>query len=168
MYSVLKCTPALVLTALFTGCASHNYDFAATPEDHSRAVRLAEDLNQLPPESQDDEALYDLSVTPLIHSRLHVFAEDDDADTPVQYVEADLESSLPLFAFANGTVSQYDADHQLLTRYEFDSGLWGAFRQHRETVTTTAGVREQTHHTFLWLINWSDDERWQTSETVTP
>lgn len=152
-------TTCLILTAagFTTGCASSNYDFTAAPSSPAptstaRADTLTAELNALTETQPDDDALYDLSVIPLLHSELHVFAEAEEDDAPAAYVEADLASCLPLFAFANGTVRQYDAEHRLLTENVFDSSFWGAFRNHHETVITQAGPLETHKRTVLWLF----------------
>jgi hypothetical protein len=166
MHRTASClTTCLILTAtgFSTGCVSSNYDFAAAPStpapnstepnSTARADTLTADLHALTdthPATHPDDALYDLSVLPLLHSELHVFAEAEEHDAPAAYVEADLVSCLPLFAFANGTVRHYDADHRLLTEHTFDSSFWGAFRNHRETVMTHAGPLETHKRTYLW------------------
>lgn len=160
MKYVIGLTGCVIVGAAVTGCASHNYDFALLPEDSSRIEHLADDLGSLSDSDRDDDALYDVSVIPLVHSRLHVFTESDGDDAPAGFVEAEIESSFPLFGFVDGEVSHYDENHQLITRHEFDSSLWGAFRNHREIVTTQVGTRERTRHTFLWLFGWFGDEQW--------
>ncbi len=158
-------------TLALTGCASHNYDFAAvagaSPDDPGRVAQLVADLDRQEQSSEEsDDTLYDVSVFPLVHSELHVFARDDDADTPAAFVEADVAACLPLFGVVDATVTHYDDDHRLLSRHELDSTLWGAFRNHRETISTHAGQRQTTHHTFLWLFTWCGEERWATPEEV--
>lgn len=144
------------------GCASQNYDFAALEGDATRVSRLVGDLESASSdEKTGDDALYDLSVTPFVHSRLHVFTEADGDDEGAAYIEADLASFLPVFGFATGTVSRYDAEQRMLDRHVFDSGLWGAFRNHREITVAADGTRERTHHTFLWIFNWSGEEQFR-------
>lgn len=155
---------AIAAATALTGCSARNYDFTSpTPsspsvstnsglESQPRAAQLAADLDQLTGVHPDDESLYDLKLLPLLHSELHVFAENDDADSPAAFIEADLASCLPLFAFVNGQVREYDANHQLLTEYAFDSSLWGMFRTHHETIMTPAGPEETTKETYFWLF----------------
>ncbi|MEM8875622.1 MAG: hypothetical protein AAGD32_15355 [Planctomycetota bacterium] len=155
----------LVASLAMTGCAAHNYDFAAAPRGPSRVPQMVGDLDRLAETADEaakaEDALYDVSLFPLVHSELHVFAEAADEDSPAEFVEAEIAACLPLFAFVNGTVSQYDEQQNLLTRDAFDSSFWGAFRQHRELVVTPAGHRERTRHTVLWLISWCGEETWQ-------
>ena len=108
--------------------------------------------------------LYDLSIAPLLHSRLHVFARIDEEDTPAAFIEFDLRSSLPLFGFVNATVHRYDAEQHLLVRNELDSSGWGMFRREQERVATPAGHREKTRHTFLWLFSWWGKETWHLAD----
>jgi len=154
-------TGMLILFLAMNGCASQNYDFAAVDNGASRITRLVDDLDRVRGvEEADDEELYDISIVPLLHSRLHVFAEADEEDAPAGFIEADIDSYLPLFGFVNGTVSQYGMDRRLITRHHFDSNLWGAFRKERELVVTRSGNREKTRHTFLWLLSWWGEEKW--------
>jgi len=156
------------VAVLVTGCASHNYDFASLPEGETRVSLLASDLERLRDSESTDDALYDFSVIPLVHSRLHTFSENDEAEGPAGFIEADVESSLPLFGFVDGEVSQYDENYQLIAHHDFDSALWGAFRNHREIVVTHGGTREQTRHTFLWFFNWSGKEQWHPVDHFQP
>ncbi|MEM1026962.1 MAG: hypothetical protein AAGJ38_02665 [Planctomycetota bacterium] len=127
------------------------------------AVEVAADLDQLTAVHPDDEALYDLKVVPLLHSELNVFAEadppeasapeaDNNTDTPAAYIEADLASCLPPFAFVNGEVREYNANHELVSEHRFESSLWGMFRTHRETLVTDAGPQHTTQHNYFWLF----------------
>jgi len=150
-----------------TGCATQNYDFAAVPNGPSRITQLVDDLDRVTGGGEAaDEELYDISIVPLVHSRLHVFAEADEKDAPAGFVEADIDSYLPLFGFVNGTVSQYAENRDLITRHHFDSSLWGAFRKERELVVTRSGNREKTRHTFLWLLSWWGEEKWHPAAEV--
>ncbi|MEQ9460993.1 MAG: hypothetical protein RIG82_08585 [Phycisphaeraceae bacterium] len=163
-----KWTCLLATSMAISGCNSHNYDFVAAPNDPSRVSHLVNDLNQLRnAEPQADEELYDISLVPLVHSHLHVFSPVDEDDTPTAFVEADIAACLPLFAFVNGTVSRYDEKQQLLTRHDFNSNLWGAFRNERELVATRSGDRETTSHTFLWLFTWRGQEQWHPADQKT-
>lgn len=146
---------------MLTGCASRNYDFSQATTASARVADMTDELERLKhiPHT-DEEDLYDIRVFPLVHSELHVFAEQDEEDSDAKYIEADIESSLPLFAFANGTVSEYDDDAQLLRRNEFESNLWGAFREERKLTVTDEGRREKTRHTVFWIFSWWGDEIW--------
>lgn len=155
----------LVGGALF-GCASQNYEFAGLPEGQTRIDCLVEDLEEMSLKSNEAEDLYDFSVFPLVHSRLHLFEVSDDESAPAGYVEADVESSFPLFGFVDGEVSHYDQQRRLITRHEFGSALWGAFSDHRETVATVAGMRQRTRHTFLWIFSWDGEELWTPNDEV--
>lgn len=167
MSTVFKWVPLLFGGLLLTGCAAHNYDFAATPDGPDRITQLVQGLDRLKAEENTEEdALYDVSFAPLIHNRLHVFAEAEDADSPAAYIESEFETCLPLFGFVNGTVSQYDINQRLLTRNDINSSLWGAFREERELVVTPVGTREKTRNTVLWLISWWDDEEWHPAAEV--
>ena len=162
-----KLTCATAVAAAMGGCASQNYDFALLEGDAQRVSRLVSDLESASSQEEaSDDALYDLSVTPLVHSRLHVFAEADEEDEGAAYIEADLASFLPGFGFATGTVSRYDAEQRMLDRHVFDSGLWGAFRNHREITVSADGTRERTHHTFLWIFNWSGEEQFHPATSL--
>lgn len=167
MRTLSKLVLLLFTGILLTGCAAHNYDFANTPNGPERIIQLVEGLDRLnAQEKPEEQELYDVSFAPLIHNRLHVFAETEDEDSPVAYIESEFETCLPLFAFVSGTVSQYDESQRLLTRHEIDSSLWGAFREKREIVATPAGHREKTRHTILWLISWWDDEIWHPQDEL--
>lgn len=158
-----------MLTASFamTGCATQNYDFAGVPNGSSRITQLVDDLDRITGEGKEaDEELYDISIVPLVHSSLHIFAEADEEDEPAGFIEADIDSYLPLFGFVNGTVSQYAENRDFLTRHHFDSSLWGAFRKERELVVTRSGNREKTRHTFLWLLSWWGEEKWHPASGV--
>lgn len=149
----------MTLGVLLTGCASQNYDFSRATGTSSRVASMSDELNRLKNDSTTDEDdLYDFSVIPLIHSRLHVFSEQDEEGSDAKFIEADLESTLPLFAFAHGQVSEYDEDEQLLTRNDFKSNLWGAFREERKLTVTNEGWREKTKHTIFWIISWWGQE----------
>ncbi len=149
------------LNLLMIGCASQNYDFGAVGNDPTRIARLVDDLDRNESEGESkSEELYDIRMVPLVHTRLHVFSETDEEDSPAGFIEADIESFLPFFGFVNGSVSQYDLDSQLITRHRFDSSLWGAFRKERELIVTRSGHREKTRHTFLWLLSWWGTEKW--------
>jgi hypothetical protein len=151
-----------------TGCAAHNYDFDAVTTGPSRITRLVADRADLTDaQGESEEELYDFSMLPLVYSHLHVFSEEDDPSSPVKFVEADIDTYLPLFGFVNGTVSQYDQNQSLLTKHEFDSSLWGAFRNHSERIVSHAGTREQTHHTFLWIFSWTGKETWHPTPNTT-
>lgn len=163
MHAAWKHAGTLASASVLAGCASNNYDFARVPGGPDRVSRLVGDLQS---SDGDDDALYEFSLVPLVHSHLHVFEEADEEDSPAEFVEADIETSLPLFGFVDGTVTQYGTDKRLLTRDEFDSSFWGAFGTHREFVATTAGVREKTRHTFLWLFKWSGEETWHPAQTL--
>jgi len=161
-------TPLLFL--MLTGCAARNYNFEVAPQGPSRISQLVGDLDRLgsAPDEADDE-LYDVSLAPLLHSRLHVFARVEEEDTPAAFIEFDFESSFPLFGFVNGSVSRYDDEQHLLIRNDFNSAAWGAFRKERELVATSAGHREKTRHTFLWLFSWWGKETWPiTAEVASP
>jgi hypothetical protein len=156
---------------MLTGCASRNYDFSQATTASSHIADMTDKLNQIRHDPHtDEEELYDISVFPLVHSELHVFAEQDEADSEARYIEADIESSLPLFAFASGTVSEYDEDEQLMRRNEFESNLWGAFREERKLTVTEEGRREKTRHTIFWIFSWWGDEVWtpMTKLTASP
>ena len=154
----LTCTTAVA--AVMGGCAAHNYDFSSLGDDTKRVSHLIGGLESVSGDGEaGDDALYDVSLTPLVHSRLHVFAEADEDDEDASYIEADLASYLPVFGFATGTVSRYDSDQRLLDKHVFDSGFWGAFRNHREITMSDDGTRERTRHTFLWIFNWSSEEQ---------
>tara|TARA_R110002072_G_scaffold42064_19_gene118507 strand:- start:95358 stop:95897 length:540 start_codon:yes stop_codon:yes gene_type:complete len=151
----------LIAGIAMTGCASHNYDFAAAANGPSRITQLVDELDRVnADEEASEKELYEINLFPLVHSHLHVFAEGDDEDSPAEFIEADIDSYLPLFGFVNGTISQYDGDQQLITQHDFDSSLWGAFGKHRELITTPSGIRETTRHTFLWLFKWQGKNRW--------
>ncbi len=161
MSTVCNWTASLIVGFVMTGCATHNYDFAAVPNGPSRITRLVDDLDRLKVDGDaGGEELYDVGFDPLLHSRLHVFAKVDEEDTPAAFIEADIETCLPLFGFVNGSVSQYDENQQLLTRHDFDSNLWGAFRNQTELIATRAGHRAKTRYTFLWLFGWWGEETW--------
>ena len=161
MSTAFKFVLLLAAGLVLTGCAAHNYDFAATPNDPDRISQLVEGLDRLKSqENAEEEELYDVSFAPLLHNHLHVFAEVQEEGSPAAFIESEFQTCLPLFAFVNGTVTQYDADQRMLTRNDFDSSLWGAFREEREIVATPVGHRERTRHTVLWLISWWDDEHW--------
>lgn len=146
---------------MLTGCASRNYDFSQATTASARIADMTDELERLNHNPHaDEEDLYDIRVFPLVHSELHVFAEQDEEDSDAKYIEADIESSLPLFAFANGTVSEYDGDAQLLRRNEFESNLWGAFREERKLTVTDEGRKEKTRHTIFWIFSWWGDEIW--------
>lgn len=160
-------TGMLTLSLLMHGCASQNYDFGAVVNEPSRIARLVDDLENIEGDGDaKSEELYDIRIVPLVHSRLHVFSEADDEDAPAGFIEADIESYFPLFGFVNGTASQYDIDSQLITRHNFDSSLWGAFRKERELIVTRSGHREKTRHTFLWLLSWWGEEKWHPAAEV--
>jgi hypothetical protein len=143
-----------------TGCASQNYDFTAVTNSPSRVAILANDLDRVAHDTtNDNDELYDISVMPLIHSRLHVFAEADEKDQPAQYIEANIDSYLPLFAFVNSEFAQYNEHQELITRHEINSGLWGAFRKETELIVTPTGYLEKTRHTVFWMFSWWGDER---------
>lgn len=149
----------MTLGALLTGCASQNYDFSQATNASGRVASMSHELNRLQSDpTTDEDDLYDFSVIPLIHSRLHVFSEQDEEGSDAKFIEADLESTLPLFAFAHGRVSEYDEDEELLTRNEFKSTLWGAFREERKLTVTDEGWREKTKHTIFWIFSWWGDE----------
>lgn len=160
-------TGMLTLSLAMNGCASHNYDFTSITIESSRITQLVDGLDMaIGEEEERAEELYDISIVPLVHSRLHVFAQADGEDAPAEFIEADIDSYLPFFGFVNGTVSQYDIDKQLITRHNFDSSLWGAFRKERELVVTRSGNREKTRHTFLWLLSWWGEEKWHPADDV--
>ncbi len=166
MSTVFKFVLLLATGLVLTGCAAHNYDFAATPNEPDRITQLVEGLDLLRSQENAEEELYDVSFAPLVHNHLHVFAEVQEEGSPAAYIESEFQTCLPLFAFVNGTVTQYDADHRLLTRNDFDSNFWGAFREEREVVATPVGNRERTRHTVLWLISWWDDELWHPQDEI--
>ncbi len=167
MRTISTWTGMLTVSFAMMGCATQNYDFAAVPNGSSRISQLVDDLNKITQEGEAaDEELYDLSIVPLVHSRLHVFTESDEEEAPAGFVEADINSYLPLFGFMNGTVSQYNVDRDLLTRYHFDSSLWGAFRTESELIVTPSGTRKKTRHTFLWLFGWWGQENWHPTDEV--
>lgn len=169
MSIVCKCAGTLIMGIMMTGCATHNYDFAAVTNGPSRITQLVDDLDRIAAEERiEDEELYDLSLVPFVHSQLHVFAEVNDEDTPAAFIEADIESSLPLFGFVNGKISRYDINQHILTQHDFDSNFWGAFRSHRAIVGTRAGNRETTRQTFLWLFNLSPRDMWHPAAEVAP
>lgn len=146
---------------LLTGCASRNYDFSQATAASARIASMTDELDRLRQDPcADEEELYDISLIPLVHSRLHVFAEQDEEDSEAKYIEADINSTLPLFAFANGTVSEYGEDEQLMQRNEFESNLWGAFREERTLTVTDEGRREKTRHTIFWIFSWWGNEVW--------
>tara|TARA_A100001391_G_scaffold200327_1_gene184668 strand:- start:958 stop:1497 length:540 start_codon:yes stop_codon:yes gene_type:complete len=157
----------LIASTTMTGCASHNYDFAAAANSPARIAQLVDELDRV---NADEEAtekeLYEINLFPLVHSHLHVFAEGDEDDSPAEFIEAEIDSYLPLFGFVDGTVNQYDGDQQLITQHNFDSSLWGAFGKRRELITTPSGIRETTRHTFLWLFKWWGKEQWHTTDGV--
>ncbi len=167
MRAASKWSGMLIVGFAMSGCASQNYDFASVTNGPSRIKQLVADLEKVSGEGAADEELYEISLLPLVHSHLHVFAEADEQDTPAEFIEADIDSYLPLFGFVNGTVSQYDENRDLLTRHEFDSSVWGAFRNERELVVTRSGNRERTRHTILWLFSWWGDETWHPAAEVT-
>ncbi|WP_428387301.1 hypothetical protein [Mucisphaera sp.] len=165
MYATTLAAAAAVLVAAgLAGCSDRNYDFTsaavnspsssshALADSVTRAAKLAGDLEQLTAVHPDDESLYDLKVLPLLHSELHVFGEEADETSGAAYVEADIASCLPLFAFVNAEVRQYDADYRLLTEHRFDSSLWGMFRTHREILMLDAGPEETTKQTYFWIF----------------
>ena len=165
----IVCILAGILTAGFamTGCATHNYDFSSVADGPARISMLIDDLDRAQGEERTaEEELYEISLVPLVHSHLHVFSEGDKEDSPAEYVEANIDSYLPLFGFVNGTVSQYDENQQLITRHDFDSSLWGAFGKHRELISTRSGIRERTRHRFLWLFRWWGEEKWHPADEV--
>lgn len=160
--------PGLITTSLaMTGCASQNYDFTSTGSERSRITHMVDELEQFVQcPTTDEKELYEISVVPLVHSQLHVFAKSGEEQGPAEYVEAEIESCLPLFGFFNGKFTQYDEHQQLIVRHEIESNLWGAFRNETELVVTPSGDRERTRHTFLWLFSWWGKERWLTHEQM--
>lgn len=159
----------LMASLAMTGCATHNYDFASAVEGPARIGQLVADYERMSADDGDaDDALHEFSLIPLIHSHLHVFAESDEGDGPAGFVEAEIDTALPLFGFIDGTVSQYDESHQLIVQHEFDSSLWGLFQNYREVVATRAGTRETSRHTFLWIFSWSGKESWRPDEPSAP
>ncbi len=158
----------LITTSLaMTGCASQNYDFTSTSSERSRITQMVDELEQFVQcPTTDEKELYEIRIVPLMHSQLHVFAKSGEGDGPAEYLEAEIESYLPLFGFFNGKFTQYDERQQLIVRHEIESNLWGAFRDETEIVVTPSGNRERTRHTFLWLFSWWGDERWLTTENM--
>lgn len=168
MRTLSKFVLLLFSGVLLTGCATHNYDFAGTTQGPERIKQLVAGLDRLKTQdNMEDDELYDVSFAPLVHNHLHVFAEVEEEGSPAAYIESEFQTCLPLFAFVNGTVSQYDGDQRLLTRNDFNSSLWGAFREERETIATPVGHRVRTRHTILWLISWWDDDQWHSEEALT-
>jgi hypothetical protein len=169
MNVICKCGGTLIAILAMTGCASNNYDFATTANGPSRINTLVENLDRTAKQGcVRRDSLYDLSITPFVHSRMQVFTRVDQETTPAAYIEADIDSRLPLFAFVHGTVSRYDQSQHLLTRHDFDSNLWGAFRCRRELVGTRAGNRETTRRTYLWLFTSTGKETWHPAAEVSP
>ena len=155
----LKWVGLLAAGAMLTGCASQNYDFSQATTASTRIASMTDELDRLRHDPcEDEEELYHISVFPLVHSELHVFAEQDQDDSKAKYIEANIESCLPLFAFANGTVSEYDENENLLRCNEFESNLWGAFRQERTLTYSENGKHERTKHTACWIFRWWSEE----------
>lgn len=161
MSTVFKFVLLLATGFILTGCATHNYDFATSPNDPDRVAQLVEGLDRLEARGDPEDAeLYEVSFAPLLHNQVHVFARAEEEGSPAVYTEWEFQTCLPLFAFVNGTVRQYDEDQRLLTRNDYESSLWGALSKEREVVATPVGHRERTRHTVLWLISWWGDEVW--------
>tara|TARA_E500000318_G_scaffold102269_1_gene106445 strand:+ start:1307 stop:1870 length:564 start_codon:yes stop_codon:yes gene_type:complete len=159
--NLTKCLGVILACTAITGCASRNYDFLAVEHGPSRIPQLAEDLDRLGAEGDNDEnELHDFRAVPFVHTHLHVFAESDDRKEPAGYIEAEFDAALPLFGFVNGTVSHYNEQFQPITRHELDSAFWGAFRKHREFVATREGLRESVRHTALWIFSWKGKDIW--------
>lgn len=156
--------PTLIAAAL-ASCASSNYDFGVHSDVglHSRASDLAEDL-ALERQVGSEEELYDVSVVPLAHSHLSVFAEVTDPDEPPGYVEADIDAYLPLFGIVDATVSRYSPDHRVYEHHEYDSYFWGLFQTHRELIDTQVGLREKRSKRLLWLLSWHSEPEYTPTE----
>lgn len=135
-----------------TGCATSNFNFDELSEasDSLRAERLGEALAL----EKEDGNLYDVNVTPLLHTHLNVFARTDEEGIPAGFVEADIDAYFPFFGFVDATVNRYDNDHQLYEGHEWDSYLWGLFQTHREQIATKVGLREKKTRRFLWFFSW--------------
>jgi len=137
------------------GCSANNFNFNELSElsAHSRTERLGEALalGQTGGETRD---LYDMKMTPLLHTHLNVFARADEEGIPAGFVEADIDACLPFFGFVDATVNRYDHHHQMYEGHEFDSYFWGLFQKHRERIVTPTGMREKRTKRFLWLFSW--------------
>lgn len=145
----------LLFAASFGSCSTANYDFDGLSELHGspRAERLTSDLLQ-ERQGGEHQDLYDVKMIPLVHTRLNVFTEESDEDSPGGYVEADIEAYLPLFGIVNAAVTRYDDERNMSEHHEFDSYLWGMFQSHREKVDTRLGLRETKGRRFLWFFGW--------------
>lgn len=146
----------LLFLATLGGCSTSNYAFDAVSETSGplRAKRLIDDLSQEQKEGEDQE-LYDFEMFPLVYTHLKVFAESDDKGISEGFVEADIDSYLPLFGIVDAAVTRYDSERRVSEHHEFHSYLWGIFQSHRELVDTRIGMRETRVRRFLWLLPWS-------------
>lgn len=154
---IARATRASLACGLFlaAGCAASNYNFEELSEVRgpARAEHLR-DASALEQERGEGGELYDIEVTPLLHSHLKVFAPNDDEDVPQGFIETDIAAYLPLFGFVDATIRRYDEDYQMYEHNEYDSYLWGLFQTHREQIATLEGLRERSSHRFLWLFSW--------------
>lgn len=143
------------VAAMLSGCVVDNYNFAKvrTEDLGARTERLARELVQQHDKDGDD-SLYDVTYIPLAHLDLHTFSAEDDSNYPGGYVEADVESYLPLASFLDMKITRYDQDHKPYEEHEYKSYFWGLFAKHKERIATTRGLRKRSSYRLLWFIPW--------------
>jgi hypothetical protein len=157
----LRIAGAFLVAATCAGCATSNYDFDALSDasDDSRVERLSRDWD-VENEGGKDDGLYDISVLPLAHTSLNVFAESDEEGIPEGFVEADIDAYLPLFGILDVCIKRYDNDRRMYEQQDYNSYLWGLFQTHRELIDTEVGLREKKRGRFLWFFGWSSSPKY--------
>lgn len=146
-------------TTLTTACSSSNYAFDALTKvrGQSRSAELAAELTEI----EGDKPLYDVTYVPLAHLDLHVYGPtDEDDDCPDGFVEANVQSALPLFGFVDGSLDKYDENHELYEHQEFESYFWGLFQRYNEEVATPQGLRRKRKSRILWILDWGGSTKY--------
>lgn len=144
---------AAAAAPLFVGCAIDNYSFPKKG-DASELARVERLVGDLAAETQEggEDSLFDFLFIPLVHTDVHVFAEEDDPNYPGEHVEVDVDLYLPLGAFADARITRYDENREVYESQQYDSYFWGLYSVQRERIATPRGVRKHTRRRLLWFI----------------
>ncbi len=152
---IARVTISAGLCLVVTGCAASNYNFDVDPgaSDFSRAQLLGQALVQKEADGAGDD-LHRMSMAPLLHTQLQVFARANEPGIPKGFVETEIDSYLPLFGFIDLTVNRYDENYEMYESHEYDSYLWGLFQTHKEQIATPVGLREKKTRRLFWFVGW--------------